>query len=230
MHVYKHVRSLMRYIFTNDMYSDKLLHQIQRLNVLAIESKCDTVDVEMVKHAIAMAKYYHGDQKRKSGEPYYSHPIAVAELVIEYFSNECNIHMIYGAILHDIVEDTACTYEEIKYEFGARTKEIVYRLTRVRDGGKISVATLLDETMQLHDRETQIIKVCDRLHNIYTAHHMSKESQKRFVRETIQLFLTLCEDLNTIQIEEMIYQKCLELSDIHLNLTEDNYLQQSLNS
>jgi len=170
------------------IYSDSLLKKLEELNNTAIYYKCDQVDITYIKKGIAFAKYYHGQQMRKSGEPYYSHPIAVSYMVSEHIFRE---NAIIAALLHDTLEDTTLTLSEIEQEFSPRIAQIVDRLTRKIDpatGKKMSAGECLIQSFLLKDDDVTLIKMFDRLHNISTINYMSKEKQKRIIDETLRDF------------------------------------------
>lgn len=217
----------MQYIFENDVYSAQLLKKIEELNFVAMQHNKGIVDPEYVKYAIAFAKYYHAGQLRKSGEPYYSHPIAVAGLALEH---EFNLNIACGALLHDVVEDNRnCTCEMICKEFGFRVAEIVYQLTRLRHGEKVGIPYIIQQIIALQDQETKIIKLMDRVHNINTIQYMSPEKQRIYAWETLQYFLALSEHANEIQVEEELYRKCLDILNVEINFSyQDDYRLQSL--
>ncbi len=128
---------------------------------------------------------------RKSGEPYYSHPIVVANMVA---NNIFRSDAITGALLHNTLEDTTLTFSEIEYEFGGRVAQIVDRLTRKIDpdtGKKMSAGECLLRTQELGDNEAVLIKMCDRLHNTSTIGSLSKEKQEKIINETIEYFTFL---------------------------------------
>jgi (p)ppGpp synthase/HD superfamily hydrolase len=111
-----------KYTLEPCIYSDSLLSKLEKLNSTAVKYKCDQVDITYIKKGLSFAKYYHGSQMRKSGEPYYSHPIAVASMVANHMFRE---HTIIAALLHDTLEDTTLTLSEIESEFSPRIAEIV---------------------------------------------------------------------------------------------------------
>jgi len=106
-------------------YSNSLLAKCVHLN----DASKKKVNLKLIEKAIVFAKKWHDGQNRKTGEPFYSHPLAVAEIASEYYFKT---DVIVAAILHDIVEDTICTTENIKENFNSRIAEIVERLTRLR--------------------------------------------------------------------------------------------------
>ena len=120
----------------NCQYSTRLINRLKELD------RSNQIDYEQVDKAIYWAKKYHGDQKRKSGEPYYIHPLEVAYMVA---GHNLKTDVIVAAILHDIVEDTEVTVGMILDNFNERITQMVDRLTRDRPNGtKWSVEQILD--------------------------------------------------------------------------------------
>ena len=159
-------------------YSIKLINRLRALDTDRL------INFGQVNKAINWAIKYHGEQKRKSGEPYYTHPLEVAHIV-----SKCNpkTNVIVAAILHDIVEDTEVTFCMVFHSFGQRIADMVNRLTRYRpDGTKWSVEQMLDNAYAYQDHEVLLIKVADRLHNMQTLGAMSEAKQNRIAMETLQ--------------------------------------------
>ena len=139
-------------------YSIRLIEKLKSLDTKNV------LDFEIINKAVYWARKYHGDQKRKSGELYYTHPLEVAYMVSDY---NLKTNVIVASILHDIIEDTEVTVEMIQGTFGQRIAEMVDRLTRDRpDGTKLSIEEIINSAYQLKDREVLLIKLFDRLHNI----------------------------------------------------------------
>ena len=165
-------------------YSIRLTEKLKSLDTQNV------LDFELINKAIYWARKYHGDQKRKSGEPYYSHPLEVAYMISEY---KLKTDIIAVSILHDIVEDTEVTVEMIEGTFGQRIAEMVDRLTRDRtDGSKLSIEQVLDKIYEKQDEEVLLIKLFDRLHNIQTIKSQSPEKQEKICKETIKHMLLTC--------------------------------------
>jgi guanosine-3',5'-bis(diphosphate) 3'-pyrophosphohydrolase len=201
-------------------YSESLLDRIHELNKRPKNSNCHQVDIEYIKKGLSFAKYYHGSQMRKSGEPYYSHPIAVAEMVANQMFRE---HVIIGALLHDTLEDTALTLDEIECEFSPRIAEIVDRLTRKIDhatGKKMSAGECLLKAMQLGDDETMLIKIFDRNHNIMTIDSMSREKQIKILEETLKDIILSSFYIGNIDLEHLL----VKISQSRLNQKKQNDL------
>jgi len=168
-------------------YSIRLIDKLKSLDTKNV------LDFNLINKAIYWAKKYHGDQKRKSGEPYYSHPLEVAYMVSEY---KLKTDVIVASILHDIGEDTEVTVEMIQGTFGERIAEMVDRLTRDRpDGTKLSVEEILNNAYHLKDKEVLLIKLFDRLHNIQTLNSMSLEKLEKKIKESLKYFLIAAMDI-----------------------------------
>jgi len=184
-------------------YSTRLLEKIKLLDTKNV------LDFELINKAIYWAKKYHGDQKRKSGEPYYSHPLEVAYMVSDY---NLKTDVIVASILHDIVEDTKVTVEMIQSTFGSRIAEMVDRLTRNRpDGTKLTIEELLNNAYDLKDKEVLLIKLIDRLHNIQTIGSIAPEKQKKIAQETLQDIISLTTIFQDLNLEIELNTKSLTI-------------------
>lgn len=185
-------------------YSTRLIEKLESLDNKNI------LDFDLINKAIYWAKKYHGDQKRKSGEPYYSHPLEVAYMISEH---NLKTDVIVASILHDIVEDTEVTVGMIIDNFSWRIAEMVDRLTRDRpDGTKLSVEEILINAYKNNDKEILLIKVIDRFHNLNTVSYLSPEKQKKQVYETIKIFLICTEELSLNYMSQFFYGECIKLN------------------
>jgi (p)ppGpp synthase/HD superfamily hydrolase len=188
-------------------YSIRLLEKLKSLDTQNV------LDFELINKAIFFAREHHGEQKRKSGEPFYSHPLEVAYMISEY---KLKTDVIAASILHDIVEDTEVTVEMIQGTFGQRIAEMVDRLTRDRpDGSKLSVEQILNNAYLLGDKEALLIKLFDRLHNIQTIGGMSIEKTEKATSETLKKFITLSiylgeKVLGLLEIEKTLTELCYQ--------------------
>ena len=188
-------------------YSNRLIEKLKSLDTL------NTLDLALVKKAIHWAKKYHNGQFRKSGEPFYTHPLEVAYMVSNY---NLKTDVIIASILHDIIEDTEVTVEMIQDDFGWRIAEMVDRLTRDKPGGiKLSVEEVLNNAYYLKDMEVLLIKLFDRLHNMQTIGTKSEETRKKITEETFKRFISLSMYLGKkisgmLEIEEYIDKLCSE--------------------
>ncbi len=187
--------------FETCAYSEKLLSKI----ILKNETQNQSVDVSEVKKAIYYAKKYHGKQMRKSGEPYYSHPLEVACKVADYLF-KTNIIVI--CILHDTLEDTNLTFSMIVDIFSRDIAEQVNDLTRIKSDRKISSAEMV-ETLWLEKKyDLLLIKLFDRLHNMQTIQAMSKEKAQKTIDETLKYFLVLSEMMKLPKLSDYLYNEC----------------------
>ncbi len=195
-------------------YAIRLLDKLKSLDTKNV------LNFDLIDKAIYWSKIYHVNQFRKSGEPFYSHPVEVAYMVSDY---NLKTDVIVASILHDIVEDTKVTVEMIQSTFGSRIAEMVDRLTRNRpDGSKLSVEQILNNAYQKQDEEVLLIKLFDRLHNLTTLDAMTDEKKKKIALETLSSFLTIA-----LSFDEHGDQMIAKLCFSHLQL---NYSQPSFSS
>jgi (p)ppGpp synthase/HD superfamily hydrolase len=142
----------MREYLENDRYVTRLC---DKLILLDTEHKLDFAQIDK---AIYWAIKYHAGQYRQSGEPYYSHPLEVAYMVADYL---LRTDIIITAILHDTIEDTSLTAEMIETAFGGKIAGQVEDLTRIKPGGKISSAELVDSLWLQKKYDVLLVKQFD---------------------------------------------------------------------
>ncbi|MCS4484407.1 bifunctional (p)ppGpp synthetase/guanosine-3',5'-bis(diphosphate) 3'-pyrophosphohydrolase [Gleimia sp. 6138-11-ORH1] len=161
-------------------------------------------DVEVIERAYATAKHYHEGQMRKSGEPYITHPVAVATILAEIGMTPPTL---VAALLHDTVEDTDYTLEQLSKDYGeniALLVDGVTKLDKVKYGSAAQSETLRKMIVAMSkDIRTLLIKLGDRLHNARTWKYVSPESAKKKARETLEIYAPLAHRLgmNTIKWE-----------------------------
>jgi hypothetical protein len=177
------------------------------------------INRNLIKKAIIFAKKYHGNQLRKTGEPFYSHPLAVASIVS---SLKLGSNVISAAILHDIIEDTDCTLEIIEKQFNPKVAELVRLATRTLGNGKISIKALVNNVRASYNQDAMLIKCCDRLHNLMTARGLSKAKQIELVIETLENILPSvaygvdrCNVNDKLKLEEEIFQQCERILELN---------------
>jgi (p)ppGpp synthase/HD superfamily hydrolase len=196
-------------------YSIRLIEKLKSLDTKNV------LDFELIDKAIYWARKYHGSQKRKSGEPYYTHPLEVAYMISDY---KLKTDVIVASILHDIIEDTEVTAGMIIDNFGWRITEMVDRLTRDRpDGTKLSVEKILENAYEMDDKEVLLIKLIDRLHNIQTIAFQSPEKRKKIVEQTFKKFTSLVMYYGVRQIEldlDRLCQEYLVRTDVSQNVNQ----------
>ena len=162
-------------------------------------------DFNKIEKAYKLARDAHKNQRRRSGEPYIMHPVAVAKILLKLgMDNEC----IIGALLHDVVEDTEYDLEYIKREFGDEVALLVDGVTKL---GQIPLSTR--EEVQAEnirkmfiamneDIRVIIIKLCDRLHNMRTLQHMPEYKQREKSLETLEIYAPIAHRLGIRPIKE----------------------------
>jgi guanosine-3',5'-bis(diphosphate) 3'-pyrophosphohydrolase len=185
-------------------YSKKLLNKITLLNNQTINK----VDLNEIKKAIYYAKKHHGDQKRDSGEPYYSHPLEVAFNVADYCFKT---NILVTSILHDILEDTNITEELVKYIFGSQIAEQVESLTRVKPNGKITSAKIIELLCLQNKHELLLIKIFDRIHNMETLEAKPLDVQEKITLETLKNFLPMIAYYSLFELEKKIGDLCYKI-------------------
>lgn len=199
-------------------YSSRLLEKLKLLD------NKNVLNFDLINKAIYWAKKYHGDQKRKSGEPYYSHPLEVAYLFAEYVAvKEVNYYttdLIITAVLHDTIEDTLLTKEMISQNFNKSIASKIEDLTRIKFNRKITAGETVNSLFLQHKKDVLYIKLFDRLHNMITIGCMTIEKKKKIVDETIIHFITLASYLNTNEVKLELTRLCLkeETNKQNLNL------------
>jgi guanosine-3',5'-bis(diphosphate) 3'-pyrophosphohydrolase len=183
-------------------YSISCKYSVRLIEKLKLLDTKNVLDFEVINQAIYFAKKYHQGQLRKSGEPFYSHPLEVAYIISDY---NLKTDVIAASILHDIVEDTEVTVEMILETFGRRIAEMVDRLTRDRpDGTKLSVKEIIRMAYKNGDKEVLLIKIFDRLHNLQNIHFLTADKQIKVAKETLNTVLLAATYLEDINIEFII--------------------------
>ena len=176
-----------------------------------------TEDKKLIRKAFETAVDAHKDQRRKSGEPYILHPIAVAQIVADQIG--LGATSIAAALLHDVVEDTALTLDDITLMFGETVAKIVDGLTKISKLSKdkrVSVQAENFKKMLLtmnDDVRVILIKIADRLHNMRTLEAMPEEKQVRIASETLYIYAPLSHRIGMYNIKT-------QLEDLALKYTE----------
>ncbi|WP_093261926.1 RelA/SpoT family protein [Thermostaphylospora chromogena] len=161
-------------------------------------------DLRLIERAYEVAAYYHRGQKRKSGDPYITHPLAVATILAELGTDD---ETLCAALLHDTVEDTAYSLEELRADFGeniALLVDGVTKLDKVKFGDAAQAETVRKMVVAMsRDIRVLIIKLADRLHNMRTMRYLPPHKREQKARETLEIFAPLAHRLgmNTIKWE-----------------------------
>ena len=192
-------------------------------------------DRDMLLHAYDFARDAHRNQKRASGEPYFIHPCAVAEILVDL---GLDADTVAGALLHDVIEDTPVTEEDVRREFGESVLTLVSGVTKL---DKIVFKSQEEEAAEnfrkifiamAKDIRVIIIKLADRLHNMRSLNFLSKERQQKMARETLDIYAPIAGRLGISQIKCELEDLCLKYLDpaafeylvenIHQKLEERN--------
>jgi GTP pyrophosphokinase len=166
--------------------------------IASIRAHNPKVDVREVLRAFEYAQQAHGEQVRKSGEAYITHPVAVAT---ELADLGLDTDTLVAALLHDVVEDTAASRDEIQEWFGASVAHLVDGVTKLDRLQVDSKQEQQAETLRkmilamAQDIRVLVIKLADRLHNMGTIEHMPRDKQKRIAQETIDIYAPLAHRL-----------------------------------
>lgn len=196
----------------------KLILREYRALLRVMKNRLKKGDKPRLRRAFELAADSHKDMRRKSGEPYILHPIAVARIVVEEIG--MGVTSAICALLHDVVEDTEITLEDIETEFGNEFAKIIDGLTKIS-----TVVDLKSTTTQqaenfrkilltlAHDPRVILIKLADRLHNMRTLESMRKEKQLKIASETTYIYAPLAHRLGLYEIKS-------ELEDLSLKYTQ----------
>lgn len=173
-------------------------------------------DAALLKSAYDYAESMHNGQKRASGEPYFTHPCAVAEILVDL---GLDTPTVAAAFLHDVVEDTPATEDDILRRFGKEVMTLVDGVTKL---DKIQFRTHEEEDAEnfrkifvamANDVRVIIIKLADRLHNMRSLNFLSNERQQRIAKETLEIFTPLAGRLGISQIKCELEDLCLKYLD-----------------
>lgn len=162
-------------------------------------------DLSKIVKAYEKAELFHGEQKRESGEPYITHPLAVADILLDL---GMDTDTICSALLHDVVEDTECTIEEIRKEFGTDVAMLVNGVTKLKNIPTVSKEEQKAENIRkiilamAEDIRVIIIKLCDRLHNMRTLGFCSDAKKRAVSLETMNIYAPIAHRLGISSIKE----------------------------
>ncbi len=169
-----------------------------------IMSRMPGVDMALIEKAVHYADVKHASQKRKDGSPYIIHPLAVAEVVCEM---GLDVDAILGALLHDCIEDTDASHDEIEKLFGTTVAELVEGVTKLTKANFSTTEQAQMENLRKmfmamsKDIRVVLIKIADRLHNMRTMQYQSPEKQLKKCRETMDIYAPLAHRLGMQRIK-----------------------------
>ena len=186
----------------NDIYTTQISESIESL-FANMEQRISAEDMQRVRDAYALAAEAHREQRRKTGEPYIIHPIAVARIVAEEL--ELGANPVIAAFLHDVVEDTDYTIEDIRERFGDDVAFLVGVVTKQKKD-KYEKSKQVDNFRQIlasvqYDVRAILIKLADRLHNMRTLDSMRPDKQMKIAGETDYFYAPLANRLGLYHIK-----------------------------
>ena len=182
----------------------------------AIRASGRPYDLAMIEKAFHTADDAHKDVRRRSGEPYICHPLAVARLVLDLGMDS---ESIAAALLHDVVEDTPTTVEELKSAFGSDVALLVDGVTKLT---KIQFSSIEEQQAEnlrkmllamSQDVRVMIIKLCDRLHNMRTGDAWPEQKRRDKARETMEVYAPIANRLGILNVKEELEDRSLHYLD-----------------
>ena len=215
----------------NDFTSPEVLYKEL---ITSVRKYHPSADISMIEKAYTVASEAHKDQKRKSGEPYIIHPLCVAIILADL---ELDKETIVAGLLHDAVEDTWMTYEEVEKEFGSEVALLVDGVTKL---GQLSYAADKVEVQaenlrkmflaMAKDIRVILIKLADRLHNMRTLQYMRPEKQQEKARETMDIYAPIAMRLGISKIKVELDDLSLKYlkPDVYYDLVEKVALRKSV--
>jgi (p)ppGpp synthetase, RelA/SpoT family len=184
-----------------------------------LQNSLNSDEVKVLTEAFSLSLAAHDSQRRNSGESYIFHPLGVVQILVEL---QVDLVTLEAAILHDVVEDTSVTLEDIIGKFGSEVALLVDGVTKLN---RIEYKSKEEQKMESHrkmllamakDLRVVVIKLADRLHNMRTLSYMTEEKQKDIARETLEIFAPLAHRLGMFNIK-------WELEDLGFRYLEPNH-------
>jgi GTP diphosphokinase / guanosine-3',5'-bis(diphosphate) 3'-diphosphatase len=211
----------------NEEEEKKIILREYRALLRSLKESIKKGDKSLLRRAFEMSVEAHKDMRRKSGEPYILHPLAVARITVEEIG--LGVRSAICALLHDTVEDTEITLEDITREFGAHIAKIIDGLTKISN----VVDLKADTTVQAEnfrkilltladDPRVILIKLADRLHNMRTLESMSRDKQLKISSETTYIYSPLAHRLGLYEIKSEMEDLALKYTqpEIYMEITQ----------
>jgi len=170
----------------------------------SVEPNADRLDVELIARAYRFSEKAHAGQKRASGEAYVEHCVEVAKILTDLHMDSVSIA---AGLVHDVVEDTATTIEDVKREFGPEIASIVDGVTKI---GKVQIQSTTEVQVENYrklllsmaqDARVILIKLADRLHNMRTLDALRPDKRRRIALETREIYAPLAHRLGMAQVK-----------------------------
>jgi len=188
------------------------MHQVDQI-LSEVAGYYPSADLPLVRRAYQFAAQAHDGQTRKSGDPYVTHPLAVAQIIAEL---KLDVASVCAGLLHDCVEDTSATIDQLGEMFG---KEIAFLVDGVTKLGKLPYSTREEQQAEnfrkmllamARDIRVILVKLCDRLDNMRSLHHLPPEKQERIAAETMQIYAPLANRLGIqwvkVELEDLAFK------------------------
>ncbi len=198
----------------------KELPEPQQLELTELLQTCnefmENCDDDLISRAFRLAFFSHDGETRASGEPYYLHPIAVAEIVVrELGMDDVSVAV---ALLHDTVEDTSINLDQIEAEFGPTVSLLIDGLTKIsgvfKNKGTKQAETFMKLLLSMaEDLRVILIKFADRLHNMRTIHHLPRSKQLSIATETTDLYAPLAHRFGLYKMKSEFEDLCFKVMD-----------------
>src|ERR1700745_3332062 len=212
----------------NEEQERKLILREYRSLLRSLKSKIKPGDKDLIRQAFEMAAEAHKPMRRKSEEPYILHPLAVAKICVEEIG--LGVRSTICSLLHDTVEDTDITLEDIKRDFGGEIARIVDGLTKISNVIDVNASKQAENFKKIlltltDDPRVILIKLADRLHNMRTLDSMKREKQLKVSSETVWVYAPLAHRMGLYNIKT-------ELEDLAMKYMEPDtykYIAQKLN-
>src|SRR5882672_7891280 len=197
------VAAIPKYNLTEEQEKRLILREYRAL-LRSLKPKLKTGDKEHVRRAFEMAADAHKTMRRKSGEPYILHPLAVAQICVEEIG--LGVRSTICALLHDTVEDTDITQEDVEREFGNEISRIVDGLTKISNVIDVNASQQAENFKKIlltltDDPRVILIKLADRLHNMRTLDSMKREKQLKIASETVYVYAPLAHRMGLYNIK-----------------------------
>src|ERR1700733_2786901 len=200
----------------NEEKEKKLILREYRALLRSLKTKLKPGDKELIRHAFEMSAEAHKTMRRKSGEPYILHPLAVAKICVEEIG--LGVRSTICSLLHDTVEDTDISLEDVEREFGNEIARIVDGLTKISNVIDVNASQQAENFKKIlltltDDPRVILIKLADRLHNMRTLDSMKREKQLKISSETVYVYAPLAHRMGLYNIKT-------ELEDLAMKYLE----------
>ena len=209
------VAAIPKYNLSSDQEKKLILREYRAL-LRSLKPKLKPGDKELLRHAFEISADAHKTMRRKSGEPYILHPLAVARICVEEIG--LGVRSTICSLLHDTVEDTDLTLEDVEREFGSEIARIVDGLTKISNVIDVNASQQAENFRKIlltltDDPRVILIKLADRLHNMRTLDSMKREKQLKIASETVYVYAPLAHRMG-------LYNVKTELEDLAMKYLE----------